>query len=314
MIKILEAAVYCGTYNKYNNGSIFGDWIKLADYPSKRKFLEACKELHKDEHDPEFMFQDWENIPTSMVSESYIDDEVWHVINSIKKHAMDKVDDFYSWCDDNGAEQDYEALKEFMGYKSKDKKATNCKKKDDGPTQMTKDEIRALLMANLGESNLRWIDSHVNDASHVDIFQGKAVMFYKPRIKTEFPFDDENEYEMKIYHNFTEDYFIADNMRRNEELRLLDFFEKKGSFSYGCRELYLAPYYSNGNIWSFTTLAPGDENDPWHKDYIKVTEEEKEHLHKVLLNEKAKFEKRLHSYLKRYGLSKIRTWSYYANA
>lgn len=69
-----QAAIYVGTYAKYNAGSLFGKWFNLSDFADKDEFLEACKELHKDEDDPEFMFQDRENIPEELVSESWISD------------------------------------------------------------------------------------------------------------------------------------------------------------------------------------------------------------------------------------------------
>ena len=67
-----EARVYVGTYGKYNNGSLFGAWLDLSDYADKEEFYEACRELHKDEEDAEFMFQDYENIPD--LSEEDADD------------------------------------------------------------------------------------------------------------------------------------------------------------------------------------------------------------------------------------------------
>ncbi len=72
------AAVYVGTYHKYNSGSIAGAWLELADYKDKNDFIRACRELHKDERDPELMFQDYENIPSWMISESSIDAELWN--------------------------------------------------------------------------------------------------------------------------------------------------------------------------------------------------------------------------------------------
>lgn len=72
-----DASVYVGTYRKYNNGSLEGAWLKLADYANKDEFLKACMELHKDESDPELMFQDWENVPEWMISESSIDAKLW---------------------------------------------------------------------------------------------------------------------------------------------------------------------------------------------------------------------------------------------
>ena len=65
-----EARVYVGTYGKYNNGSLFGTWLNLSDYLDKEDFYEACRELHKDEEDAEFMFQDWENVPEGLIGES----------------------------------------------------------------------------------------------------------------------------------------------------------------------------------------------------------------------------------------------------
>ena len=72
-----RSAVYVGTYAKYSEGSIEGDWLDLEEYSDKEAFIAACQELHKDEADPELMFQDWEGIPSGMISESHIDEEVF---------------------------------------------------------------------------------------------------------------------------------------------------------------------------------------------------------------------------------------------
>ena len=74
---LTQASIYVGTYAKYNNGSNAGEWLKLSDYSSVDEFWDACKELHKDETDPEYMFQDWENIPDSLISESKLSDDIY---------------------------------------------------------------------------------------------------------------------------------------------------------------------------------------------------------------------------------------------
>lgn len=71
------ARVYVGTYAKYNAGSLEGKWLSLEDYANKAEFIAACLKLHKDEADPELMFQDWEGVPSWMIGESHIDPEVW---------------------------------------------------------------------------------------------------------------------------------------------------------------------------------------------------------------------------------------------
>ena len=67
------AAIYVGTYAKYNQGSIQGAWLDCSDYADKDAFYKACADLHSDEVDPEFMFQDFEDC-ADFVSESGIDD------------------------------------------------------------------------------------------------------------------------------------------------------------------------------------------------------------------------------------------------
>jgi antirestriction protein len=73
-------SVYVGTYAKYNSGSINGAWVRLDEFQDYDEFLEYCAELHKDENDPEFMFQDFENFPEQYYSESGIDAELWEFL------------------------------------------------------------------------------------------------------------------------------------------------------------------------------------------------------------------------------------------
>ena len=71
------ASVYVGTYQKYNNGSIGGAWVDLTKFRDEDGFLTHCKALHKDEEDPELMFQDFEEFPKRYYSESYINSDLW---------------------------------------------------------------------------------------------------------------------------------------------------------------------------------------------------------------------------------------------
>jgi antirestriction protein len=68
--------IYVGTYEKYNNGSIKGAWLDLEGL-DKDSFYDACKELHKDEADPEYMFQDFEGFPRRFYGESSLEDGLW---------------------------------------------------------------------------------------------------------------------------------------------------------------------------------------------------------------------------------------------
>ena len=55
-------AVYCGTYAKYNNGSLYGMWIDLSTFENYHDFMEFCNRLHANEAEPELMFQDYEHL------------------------------------------------------------------------------------------------------------------------------------------------------------------------------------------------------------------------------------------------------------
>lgn len=85
-------AVYVGTYAKYNNGSIAGEWINLLDDVTDRDdFYEKIAELHSDEKDPEYMFQDWENVPRGMISETSIN---WDYIDGLRRVLEENSEEY----------------------------------------------------------------------------------------------------------------------------------------------------------------------------------------------------------------------------
>jgi antirestriction protein len=64
-------AVYVGTYAKYNSGNLGGRWVNLELWAGDRAgFLAHCAEIHSDESDSEFMFQDFQNFPREFYGES----------------------------------------------------------------------------------------------------------------------------------------------------------------------------------------------------------------------------------------------------
>jgi antirestriction protein len=92
--------IYVGTYAKYNNGSIDGRWLDLDDYADADEFYEACKELHKDEEDPELMFQDWEGIPDRLADECMDVAKVYEYREKLEK--VHDPDAFNVWVNHYG--------------------------------------------------------------------------------------------------------------------------------------------------------------------------------------------------------------------
>ncbi len=89
-----EMRVYVGTYGKYNEGSLGGEWVDLNQFGSKSDFYEYITELHKDESDPEFMFQDWEGMPDELIGESWLDDSLFdaeELAEKMKEEGIESI-------------------------------------------------------------------------------------------------------------------------------------------------------------------------------------------------------------------------------
>jgi antirestriction protein len=101
--------LYVGTYAKYNNGSIDGGWLDLEDYTDRESFLEACQELHKDESDPELMFQDFEGFPRAWYCESSAPPEIlweWLELDENEREA------FGAYADHVGGDTDIDSFRD----------------------------------------------------------------------------------------------------------------------------------------------------------------------------------------------------------
>lgn len=303
MERILDAAVYCGTYRKYNNGSIAGKWLKLSKYESKNDFLQTCSQLHKDESDPEFMFQDYENVPESMIDESFISDEIWKVLAILKKYDAKRQEAFAEWCEANGYEQDLQAIKEFSTIKFK---------KNSLPHEfLLKEEFAKIWENDKGMQNY-----YLKNTSNCVLTSfGGLVTFDKPKIETRFCFGYSDCGQGQTYNdaqkeseNFGEEQFLKENLA--DMKHALDLFEGKKETNYrGKKELYFTKKYMESEIYRICFLVEYDaEKDSGLR---KATDEDFQKCYAVQKEEYEKFEKRLKSYLKRYGTKKLTTWTYW---
>lgn len=93
-------SVYVGTYNKYNSGSLKGEWVDLTDFADEEEFMNYCHELHADDGDPEIMFQDYQNFPEAWYHESSVDfDKImeWYNLPDDEKQAVEEyLDEVYT--------------------------------------------------------------------------------------------------------------------------------------------------------------------------------------------------------------------------
>jgi antirestriction protein len=93
-----EPSVYCGTYAKYNEGSLRGLWIDVTSFDDYNDFINFCKAIHADEDDPELMAQDYQGFPRDYYSESCMDEDDFYNILEYKRmcdlHGAEAIDDF----------------------------------------------------------------------------------------------------------------------------------------------------------------------------------------------------------------------------
>lgn len=104
---LANSRIYCGTFGKYNRGSIAGAWLTLSDYSDFDKFLTACKDLHSDEADPDFMFQDFESMPGVSGEPCLNDIRKWYDrADELSELSDDQIEAVFAYWDEvyRGAE------------------------------------------------------------------------------------------------------------------------------------------------------------------------------------------------------------------
>lgn len=147
------ACIYVGTYAKYSAGSIAGGWIDPEDFSCREDFIEACLELHKDEPDPELMFQGWEDIPAGMIAEACVREELWDWLD-LSPTERGLVEVYRANVDPSGSIE--QALEEFRGtYRSEAHWAEETLS-DSGELQEVPEHLRRYID----------FDAYARDAGH----------------------------------------------------------------------------------------------------------------------------------------------------
>lgn len=300
--------VYVGTYAKYNNGSIAGDWIKLADCKDYQDFIRKCHKLHHDEREPEFMIQDTDDLPDGLSCGEWLSEKDFNDIMEASK-------------EEDGVETIAARLRAALKKLDGGAKATKAKRNDD----------KALLDEYMQEMGKAWTSKDMLDhfrknfSSAVRLQNGGILFFEKPRIENRFCFPDEGPaYDNYCYVTENDErlknYFLKQNLggfdADIEKLKSLDHDECKTLFIQ--RESYTgetAPL----NLWQWRFWNEGEmkiwpSQFPSVGNYEKMCEADRKVILEGVKHEREKFEKRLNAYLKRYGTGKILTWTYWADA
>lgn len=167
-------------------------------------------------------------------------------------------------------------------------------------------------------------------SSAVRLTNGGLLVFKKPRIETNFcfgyscsQFDNEssdNAERMAHFARTDERHFLSDNLEGfDTKIKALETnCSEESSFKYSCCSWYLRreSYLSQKeqlNIFEFVAI-PFIEIQDYPQRYGEVSpmsDEDRNIILEGLKHERSKFEKRLQTYLKKYGLSKLHVWTYW---
>jgi hypothetical protein len=151
-------------------------------------------------------------------------------------------------------------------------------------------------------------------ARFVRLRSGHILTIDKPRIETRFCFgysdsrydeDYDRANNMARYASTSEEYFKTENLKQLQGT--IDALNGIGRFGYS------VAYISYGNDGE-ATLNFCSSYELIEKRREEINEQDREAIMTAYKLEIAAFEKRLNTYLKRYGLSKVHTWSYWRDA
>lgn len=358
----MDAKVYVGTYGKYNNGNLAGAWVALAGCIDYNAFLQKCKEIHKDEVDPELMIQDCEDMPDGLACGESLSETEFNDIKIAIKEAEEEEEGqipsfrIVEYSDRaiavvGDTREMKEELKRLGGtwnshlkcgagwIFSKKKLAEvsellNSKNIPSGKTTIpfTIMPVKKLSGDGMTEENKReffdLVLSHVRgDESYFKYFKGitaaiirldcgKMAYIKKPKIETQFCYAEggqygtmENALSCCKTAETDQKYFINSNMKD-----ILHEIEEVKKDNRPGREMNLYFFeLQNSGFGEINLLSDYDIERFHYQNAIKLTDSDRQKYISALESVRDSFRKRLDTYLKRYGLSKVRAWTYYGD-
>lgn len=182
--------------------------------------------------------------------------------------------------------------------------------------------LRAEFLAEIERiehGDKKWVEYHDKETARCVKFEnGTIYAIEKPRIETRFCFgygfcgistDEEEERadNMANHARKNGDYFLEQNLEKFD--KTIKNLEENGDF------VYVAPMRDNTEKWVYFRAYRGEwdferEFKNVREKMVKLSPADVEQLKKAYTIERANFEKRLNAYLKKYGTSKLKVWTY----
>lgn len=182
---------------------------------------------------------------------------------------------------------------------------------------MTQKELKQkyadILTAEVWRGSPRMVSFCVKEAAYiVELENGDIIALEKPKIETRFCFGYRDSDDLRDANAMADhaakstEYFMKENL--SELDNLIDRLESENSHPI---EYYIdTKYYNQPKDIKLKTMLAFYWHDN-HKHGQPLQGINKQRVIDGYKTVRADFEKRLKSYLKRYGMSKVQTWSYW---
>ena len=303
--------LYVGTYAKYNRGSLAGAWLDLDKFKNADEFAAACRRLHKDESDPELMFQDVEtdagcDWQEGLYSESSIPRDYWTLKAEFAAKAKEEERNAPKGVKAEKLEQERlcEAYMKQRGYSRE-----NAKRWD----YWWKYFLKKCFYVGLDDGTVLDIDIPsiqtrfcCGEDERGQGGEEYGTMAYARKVlaakKTERGFKAANlgEFDKRMVHMFgRKAWRLVRNGGRGAEMWRGDFVPclMRGAYTDG--SVYLGNAANAGRSEEIVRMFTDDDMKRMRRGYMAVRE---------------RYRKRLNTYWKRFGASKIHTWTYWTEA
>lgn len=178
--------------------------------------------------------------------------------------------------------------------------------------QMELRKMYAEILTNeVWPNDQRMVDYCIKKAAYiVELTNGDIVVIEKPSIKKEFCFgysdsrydtkDMDRAYEMAEHARTSVDYFLSQNLAQiDEQIAHLESLEL-----YTCLNYYNQP--EGSKLKQLIAFHLHEQ-----KVGTKLEGEDRERVFEGYKAVREIFDRRLHSYLRRYGMSKVNAWAYW---
>lgn len=316
--------LYVGTYGKYASGSIDGAWLDLDKFKNGDEFLKACKKLHSDEREPEFMFQDVEvdagaDWQEGLYSESSIPWDYWTLKAQAEREAEEARKN-----ETTSAKAEREAQRRF------------AERWLDAAYGHSYTRVNGELTEAACKRREKDIKDMIGAHHFVELDGGYIVTIDVPSIETRFCCGEDDHGQggcgygtMAFAHKYldnlrTENGFKRKNIRSYDKTMRQKFGRKAcaNAHEWNAR----GAFETSGFVPCIATSNKGIDEHMAHiinaaeiRSYsfrlVRVlTDADMARLRNAVMFVRSNFVKRLNAYWKRFGNTKIHTWTYWTEA